>query len=325
MSSPAVLLIKGDDPVLVGDEVRSAIAAALEGESAEFALAEFSSEDYDVAALVDAAQTPPMFTARRVVVGRNVGRFTSGDLEPLLDYLAGPLDTTSLILVGGGGQTSRKLLDAVKKKGSVVDAGVPSGKGRQTWLASRFSEAAVRLDPRAQQFLADHLGDDLGRLQGIFDVLAAVHGDGARLRVEDVEPFIGSAGGAAPWDLTDAIDRGDTAEALDQLHRMLGGGERHPMQVMATLQSHVNKMLRLDGSGARDESEAAAHLGLTGSTFPAKKALTQTRKLGHAGVTRAVHILAEADLDLRGRRDLPGSVVVELAVARLTRLAGARR
>jgi DNA polymerase III subunit delta len=325
MSSPAVLLIKGDDPVLVGDEVRSAIAAALGEESAEFALAEFSTEDYDIASLVDAAQTPPMFTACRVVVGRNVGRFSSGDLEPLLDYLAGPLDTTSLILVAGGGQTSRKLLDAVKKKGSVVDAGVPSGKGRQAWLASRFAEAPVRLDPRAQQFLADHLGDDLGRLQGIFDVLAAVHGDGARLRVDDVEPFIGSAGGGAPWDLTDAIDRGDTAMALDQLHRMLGGGERHPMQIMATLQTHVAKMLRLDGSGARDETEAAAHLGMTGSTFPAKKSLTQARRLGHAGITRAVHILAEADLDLRGRRDLPGPVVVELAVARLTRLGGSRR
>ncbi len=325
MSSPAVLLIKGDDPVLVGDAVRAAIVAALGEETAEFALAEFSTEDYEVAALVDAAQTPPMFTQRRVVVGRGVGRFTSNQIEPLLDYLAGPLETTSLILVGGLGQTPRKLLDAVKKKGAVVDAGVPAGKGRQAWLAARFADAPVRLDARAQQFLGEHLGDDLGRLQGIFDVLAAVHGDGVRLRVEDVEPFVGSAGGGAPWDLTDAIDRGDTAAALGQLHRMIGGGERHPMQVMATLQTHVAKMLRLDGSGARDENEAAAHLGMTGSAFPAKKALSQTRKLGSASIARAVHILADADLDLRGRRDLPGVVVVELAVARLTRLGAARR
>ena len=325
MSSPPVQLIKGDDPVLVGDAVRAAIAVALGDESAEFALAEFSTEDYDIAALVDAAQTPPMFTNRRVVVGRVIGRFSSSELEPLLDYLAGPLDTTVLILVGGGGQTSRKLLDAVKKKGPVLDAGVPAGKARQTWLATRFVDAPVRLDGRAQQFLADHLGDDLGRLQGIFEVLAAVHGDGAKLRVEDVEPFVGSAGGGAPWDLTDAIDRGDTAAALGQLHRMIGGGERHPLQIMATLTSHVAKMLRLDGSGARDEAEAAAHLGITGSTFPAKKALAQTRKLGPAGVARAVHILADADLDLRGRRDLPGAVVLELAVARLTRLGAVRR
>ena len=213
----------------------------------------------------------------------------------------------------------------MKKKGSVIDAGLPTGKGRQTWLAAKLADAPVRLDARAQQHLAEHLGDDLGRLNGILEVLAAVHGEGARLRTEDIEPFLGSAGSGAPWDLTDAIDRGDAAGALGQLHRMMGSGERHPLQIMASLQTHVGKMLRLDGAGARDETEAAAHLGITGSTFPAKKALVQSRKLGSAGVSRAVHILAEADLDLRGRRDLPGAVVLELAVARLARLSGARR
>lgn len=325
VSSLPVLLVKGDDPVLVADAVRGAVSEALGEDSAELALADFSTEDYEIASLVDAAQTPPMFSSRRVVVGRSVGRFSSNDLEPLLDYLAGPLDSTVVILVAGGGQTSRKLLDAVKKKGSVIDAGVPSGKGRQTWLAAKLADAPVRLDARAQQHLGEHLGDDLGRLNGILEVLAAVHGEGARLRAEDIEPFLGSAGSGAPWDLTDAIDRGDAAGALDQLHRMMGSGERHPLQIMASLQTHVGKMLRLDGSGARDETEAAAHLGINGSTFPAKKALVQCRKLGSAGVSRAVHILAEADLDLRGRRDLPGPLVLELAVARLARLSAARR
>jgi DNA polymerase III subunit delta len=322
MTSGPVIFIKGDDPVLVAEALKAASVAALNGEEAEFALADFSTEDYEIASLVDAAQTPPMFSVRRVVVARAVGRFASADLEPLLDYLAGPLETTTLILVAGGGQTSRKLLDAVKKKGVTIDAGVPAGKGRQQWLSARLAEGPVRLDARAQQKLAEHLGDDLGRLNGILEVLSAVYGLGARVNADDIEPYLGSAGSGAPWDLTDAIDRGDAAGALDQLHRMVGAGERHPLQVMSTLQGHVGKMLRLDGSGARDEVEAAAHLGMNGSTFPAKKALTQARKLGSAGIARAVHILADADLDLRGRRDLPGDLVLELAVARLARLSG---
>lgn len=324
-SSAAVLLCKGDDAVLLADAVREHVRTALAGEEPAFALADFSSEDYEIAAVVDAAQTPPMFSARRVVIARNVGRFASAELEPLLDYLAGPLESTTLILVAGGGQTSRKLLDAVKKKGAISDTGVPSGKSRQQWFAARVEPGPVRLDQRAQQRLAEHLGDDLGRLSGILDVLAAVYGPGARVSADDLEPFLGSAGGGAPWDLTDAIDRGDAAAALGQLHRMVGAGDRHPLQIMSSLHAHVGKMLRLDGSGARDEIEAAAHLGINGSTFPAKKALTQARKLGSAGIARAVHILAEADLDLRGRRDLPGDVVLELAVARLSRLAGSRR
>ena len=49
----------------------------------------------------------------------------------------------------------------------------------------------------------------------------------------------------APWELTDTIDRGDTATAIELLHRMLGAG-RHPLQLMATLHTHYARMLRLD-------------------------------------------------------------------------------
>jgi hypothetical protein len=40
---------------------------------------------------------------------------------------------------------------------------------------------------------------------------------------------------------------------------------------------------------------------------------------------RAISLLAAADMDLRGVRDLPGDTVMELLVARLTRLAATRR
>jgi DNA polymerase III subunit delta len=168
------------------------------------------------------------------------------------------------------------------------------------------------------------IGDSLSRVDGIMSVLSAVYGDGARITAEELEPFLGDAGGGAPWDLTDAIDRGDAAAALDQLRRQLNG-DRHPLQVMASLTAHFTKMLRLSGSGIADEQAAAAALGMTGSTFPAKKALTQSRKLGPVGVSRGVELLAEADLDLRGRRDIPGDVVMEVLVARLARLGAARR
>ena len=149
----------------------------------------------------------------------------------------------------------------------------------------------------------------------------AAHGEGARLGPDDVAPFLGEAGGVAPWELTDAIDRGDTAAALEHLHRQLGGGGRHPLVVMASLHNHYARMLRLDGADVADEKSAAAALGLTGSTFPAKKALAQVRRIGHDGVKRAIVLLADADLALKGTIDWPPELVLEVLVARLSRLA----
>ena len=90
---------------------------------------------------------------------------------------------------------------------------------------------------------------------------------------------------------------------------------------MATLQGHYGRMLRLDGSGVRNEKQAAEVLGMKGSTFPAKKALERSRALGHGGVAKAVALLAEADLTLRGGGvSWPGELVLEVLVARLSKL-----
>jgi DNA polymerase-3 subunit delta len=245
-----------------------------------------------------------------------------------VSYVADPLPTSAVVLVAGGGQTPRSLLDAVKKAGHVVDAGTPSGgKARQTWLTSQLKAAPVNFDADAASLLADHLGEDVGRLPSLVELLTAAYGEGGRVSAAELEPFLGDAGGVAPWDLTDAIDRGDTAVALENLHRQLGSG-RHSLVVLASLHNHYTRMLRLDGADAVDEKAAAEILGLTGSTFPARKALSQVRKLGHDAIVRAITLLADADLALKGAVEWPEPLVLEVLVARLSRLgprARARR
>lgn len=313
-------LVRGDDPTLVADEVRRLVAELSGGDA--MAVEEIPVEA-PASAVADACQTPPFLAERRVVVAREVGRFLTDEVAPLLAWLADPLPTTALVLTGGGGQVSVKLANAVRKVGTVVDAGAGTGKARAQWMASRLRSAPVRLDARAADALGRHLGEDVARLSTLLDALAAAYGEGARVGEDELEPFLGQAGGVAPWELTDAIDRGDAAAALPQLRRMLEGGDRHPLAVMATLHRHYAAMLRLDGAGVADERAAAALIG-TGP-YPAKKALAQARRLGSAGVGRAMELLAAADLDLRGTTGAPDVVVLDVLVARLSRLRATTR
>jgi DNA polymerase-3 subunit delta len=100
---------------------------------------------------------------------------------------------------------------------------------------------------------------------------------------------------------------------------MSGAGQRHPLVVMATLHRHYAAMLRLDGASVHTEADAAALLG-TRTTFVAGKALRESRRLGRDGVGRAITLLAAADQDLRGASACPPEVVMEILVARLSRL-----
>jgi DNA polymerase-3 subunit delta len=317
-------LVRGDDATLVADAVHALIGELVGADDASLVVEDIGG-DYELRTVVDAAQTPPFFGGHRVVVARDVGRFLTAEVAPLVAYLADPLDSTRLVLVAGGGQLSRTISDAVRRVGHVVDATVPTGRNRTTWLAARIKDGPVRLDAAAVDLAGRHLGDDLGRLSSLLETLAVAYGPGTRLGVEELAPFLGEAGGVAPWELTDAIDRGDTGAALTTLHRLMAAGARHPLVVLATLHTHFGRMLRLDGADAPDEAAAARILGMTGSTFPAKKALLQARRLGSAPIGRAITLLADADMALKGAVEWPAELVMEVLVARLSRLAPAAR
>jgi DNA polymerase-3 subunit delta len=322
----AVYLVRGEDPVLNADAVRGLLHELVGDGDASLMVEEFTPADVDAdtSPIADAAQTPPFLTDRRIVVGRDINTYATAALDPILRYLDDPLPSTSLVLTGGKG-IAPKLVNAVKKAGTIVEAGAPAGKGRKPWLTEQLRAAPVRLEPAAVDLVDRHLGEDLGRLTNVLESLAAAYGRDARVTAEEVEPFLGEQGSVPPWELTDAIDSGRTGPAMSALQRMMSAGERHPLAIMSTLHSHYARMLRLDGSAVRDEAQAAEVLGMKGSTFPAKKALTQARKLGHDGVVEAMRLLAEADLDLRKfTKDWPEHLVMEVLVARLSRL-GPRR
>ncbi|CAN5909859.1 hypothetical protein BH23ACT2_BH23ACT2_24600 [soil metagenome] len=333
MTAP-VHLLKGADDVLRGDAVTTLLDELVGTEERSLVLDEFDLDLVELGAAIDAAQTPPFLTERRIVAVRRLGRFTKAEeIAGLLSYLDDPLPTTTLVLVwersaepsARAARLPPSLTKAVTAAGGeVVDADAPSGRGLPAWVAEQLEAAGLDIDVRTRDRVTEGLGEDAGALIGLIERLVGAYGPGARLTPADVEPFLGPAGGVPPWELTDAIDRGDVPTAMDKLARMMDAGDRHPLAIMATLQSHYTRMLRLDGAGARTDTDAARVLGLKGSTFPAKKALNQSRRLGGPGIRRAIDLLATADVDLRGARAWPGDLVMEVLVARLTRLSRPR-
>jgi len=332
---PLVQLVKGSEPSLLRDAVLE-IVDRLVGDGDRSLMVEeidITPDNKDervaqLAALVDAAQTPPFLMPRRIVVGRGVHAASADELSGLSAVVAAPLDDVFLLLTWESGAVPKRLADGLKTgNGLVVDTA--PGRNVKAWLTEHVDESGLKLDAGGRELLARHLGEDVGRLRGVLETLVSTFGAGAKLSADDISPYLGDEGALAPWALTDAIDDGDIALALDRLHRLLGPGERHALQIMSSLHGHYTRMLALDGLNVRGEKDAAAALGLRGSTFPARKAMEQGRRLGHDKLAQAVTLLARADRDLRGERAYPRDVaddlVMELLVARLTNLSRSAR
>ncbi|HBX78162.1 MAG TPA: hypothetical protein DEG43_10975 [Acidimicrobiaceae bacterium] len=333
MNEP-ILLLKGNDPVLLADGAAQAIDEIVGDRVRTEVLDLFVGDDYELTDAVIAASAASMF-GDRVIVIRNASRFNTEALTPLLNYVADPNPTSTVVVVwdkpatpsASGQPVNKKLVEAVKKSGGKVqDCDVAANaRVRQGWLDERIGESALLLTPAARTVILQRLGDDVSRLPALLRLLEGAFPLSQRLTPDDVAPYLGEAGAIPPWDLTDAIDKGDVAAAIGLVRRMTGGGQRHPLQIMVTIVGHYQKMMRLDGSGVRSEVEAAELLGMKkGSTFPAKKAMQQGKKLGSEKLAAAIQLLATADADLRGATAIPAEAVLEVLVGRLARLSASR-
>lgn len=273
-------------------------------------------DEINVGAVVDACMTPPFLIDQRVVVLRDAGRLATVDVPRLIEVIADPLPSTVLIVASGGGTVPAPLVKAITSAGSVIDTSVAKAGDRKAWLHEHLRAGPVKLEPAAAQLLGAHVGEDLSRVEGLLTALSAAYGEGARISVEDLEPYLGEAGNVPRYELTEAISRGDTGSALELLHRMTEAGGLHAIEVLATLHRHYSQLLALDGATVGGEREAAELLGA--APFVAKKALEQCRRLGSAKIASAITLIADADLDVKGGTGLPPEVVMEILVARLS-------
>lgn len=327
-----IILITGNDESLVVDELTTRIHEAVGAADRSLMLDDFDAEhstidetELAVRSAVDAASTLALFSEHRVVVLRHINAPKVDSLQPLVGYLANPVDSTHLLLTATGA-VAKSVLDAIKKAGgtTVSTTVADKPKEREIWFREQLQAAGLRLDPAAIATIVERLGNDAGRFPGVVDVLLSTYGRSTKLSRDDVVPFLGEAGMVAPWKLTDAIDSGDVPLALTTLHRMLDAGEMHALQVMAVLHRHFERLARLDGADVSTPADAMELLGIK-SEFPARKAMSQFDRLGSDAVRDAMQLLADADIHLRGGRDWQPELVMEVLVARLAKLSTRRR
>jgi len=346
-----ITLVQGADPSLRDREVQRVVDELLGGVDRSLALddhtvesrrrASTNSADTDAtsdddgsvtggslelptfAAIVNAVQSPPLMTDRRVVVVREIGNLTSEQGQWLAAWVADPLDDVHLVLVVGGGRVPSALDKACKAAATVVG---PAGEQTAAALAVALKDARLRLSAEASTRIATHLGDDAGRVPELVGLLRATYGAKTTLDVDAVEPYLGELGTAGRFDLTNAIDRGDLGVALEVLHRLLTATSAvqpkplHPMQVMASLVSHYQRLLRLDDPAITTKEQAAEVLGMKsagGARFP----LEAARRLGSDGLREALGLLAQAELDLRGQSGFDERTAIDVLVARLAALS----
>jgi len=319
----AVWQISGDES-LVGIELATLVDRLVGDGDRGLVVEEIDCTDQslEIGRVFDALTTMSLFADRRVVVLRDLHALSAELIGNMAAAIEGRIDDVDLVVTATG-RLAKPIEDALKAaRAEKIGAAVVNKQAdRIRWVEEKFVEAGFTYAAEVPRLVEAWYGGDHARMAGLLQTLISTYGEGAKLVRTDVEVFLGDAGRIEPWKLTDPIDEGDVSTALVMLHRLLS--DSHPLQVLGLLANRYAQMMKIDGRGLRSGEDAAAVLG--GHPFAAKKILEQQMRLGSANLARAVALIATADVDLRGGKDWDDTLVLEVLVARLARLAGSGR
>jgi DNA polymerase-3 subunit delta len=151
-------------------------------------------------------------------------------LEQFEEFLKRPEPQATVVLVASTldrrGRTAKLLL----KEGTIVECGVIADiEDAQRWIRNRVAAAGVQIDTNAARLLARLGGTDVQRLRNDIDRLLLFVLGRKTIGEEDVREIAGPAALQDEWAMANAIESGNTAEALRQLALMLDAGARPEM------------------------------------------------------------------------------------------------
>ena len=349
---------KSIDIVRAADDSISVLA--ISGENSELVLRRMleivsdrrsnGSEVIDVTAGVDdvepalrAANQSFMFADSAVVVLRDSSKLSQEEralAQAVIEQGVSPnmvifLDLRPMRSVSGGsegsdGPTTSKdtLFELIKKVGKVETVATPSGKAKQIYVESLLDASGLRLTNRALEMLSTHLGDAPARADAIVSVLLARHGEGATLDVSEIVDYLGEHGEVPMWDLTDAIEKGDQAGALEVLKTIFVDAGRDPVILISVLAKRLSELAAISSCSAKNPeavNSALRRAGLlsekgTKHPYVVKKMIPVAQLFGVEDYKVAFGWVQEADLALRGEPIMPKEICLEVMVTRLSAL-----
>jgi DNA polymerase-3 subunit delta len=304
-----VYVIVGEDTKLV-DGLVDSIEATIDPADRAFSVdrvyaAEGGGAPVDIIA---SARTPSMLGGPRVVIVLRAERFfkpkrggkkadsedaeaeaaddggsgdTALDLAPIDDYLASPLESTTLVFVAADIDLTRRTSKKLKELAQFVEChGLETNSAAERREAVNTVRSTIQnemlqmgrtLEPAGLQMLIDRTGLDITQLRGAIERLLLYSGDKKTITADDVREVVGEHAFVDDWAVINAIGDGDLARALralaqrfergDSPHGIVGQlrwwvssrlAEAEPDRVRPALEALMRTDLALKSSGGDD-------------------------------------------------------------------------
>ncbi|MFS8480205.1 MAG: DNA polymerase III subunit delta [Micromonosporaceae bacterium] len=298
----ALLLVLGDEDLLVTRAVADAVAAARTAAATDGTHVDV--HEYQASALApgELAEmlSPSLFGGWRIAVVRD-GQDAKKDLAAaILAYARDPDPDATLIVTHAGGAKGKALADGLRAAGATV---VPAAKltrhrDRVEFVRDEVRRLGGRCPEDAAEALLAAVGNDLRELAAACAQLMA-DTDG-RLTAETVARYYRGRAEVSGFTVADAAMVGDAAGALEALRWALHIGV-DPVPIADALADGVRTVARVASAGRGSSYQLASTLGMP--AWKVERAQRQARGWTADGLVEAMRAAAVCNAEVKGGAD----------------------
>ena len=319
--------------VLIGDEIflyercrRAVLESLVPVDLRDFCLSDLDLAESSIFESLDRAQTSSLMAPFQVFFIRGLkGLYTRGakkeEFAAIEEYFRSPNPQSLIIFIADHiripsdprrmDMEDKNRYDRIRETlgdwCGIVELARVDETDALRWISSESEKNGVRFDADAARELADALGADMMLIASEWNKLVLFAGEKKHVTLGDVETMVLAAKQRSLYELTDAISARDTARALKLLHGLLNasdGGEDSAIGHLYMLARTFRQMLVILEKNVRDSRAIwqALWQGFRMPPFAADDLIRQARRYKSSReVTRALRLIARADLELRSQ------------------------
>lgn len=290
-----VYWLEGEEDYYIDKTVQYAEHSILNESEASFNLTIFYGRDAAWADVVNACRRYPMFADKQVVLLKEAQHMR--DIEKLEPYIENPLASTIFVVsykekkVDGRSKFAKTL----KAKSVFISTKKIYDNQLPEWIQQLIQSKELSISPKGLALFADHIGNDLTRIENEIDKISVNLGKRKTITEEDIEEFVGVSKEFNVFELQSALATKDLSKAIRIIQYFEANPKAAPIQlVLPSLYSFFSKVFMVYGAGSTDEKSIAAAIGVT--PFFVKQYMQAARVYDYAGVEKVLLLLHQYNL-----------------------------
>jgi DNA polymerase-3 subunit delta len=236
-----VYFLHGEEPYFIDEIVNYFENNVIDESMRDFNQTVIYGRDVNAREVADFCRRFPMMGDKQLVLVKEAQELTANNrkLDDLLPYIENPLDSTVLVMAFKYKNVDKRrtfynklkksLKSVIFESKKIYDNQIPN------WIENHINSKGYKIDPVSTQLLADHVGNDLGRLVNEIDKLTINLGKDGVITSDLIEKNIGISKDYNVFEFTKALGSKDVFKAQQIVKYFEANPKDNPLQMITVI------------------------------------------------------------------------------------------